>query len=196
MASETAMNYRETSTQIASWRTQIAELRQKMREARSAAEPEPVRDYELRTAAGTQRLSQLFGAHHDLIAIHNMGRGCVHCTLWADGFNGLYSHIADRAAFVVTSPDAVDVQRDFAASRGWRFPMASHQGSSFAEDMGYRSEKRGWLPGVSIFRRKSDRIVRVADTGFQPNDDFCSLWHFFDMLPEGAGDWRAKFVYQ
>ena len=80
----------------------------------------------------------------DLFVIHNMGRSCPNCTLWADGFNGIYPHIADRAAFVVASPDPPDVQQSFAASRGWRFPMVSHQGSSFAADMGYRSAI-GWL---------------------------------------------------
>jgi hypothetical protein len=37
----------------------------------------------------------------------------------------------------VSSPDPPDVQQKFAASRGWVFPMVSHMGSSFAEDMGY-----------------------------------------------------------
>jgi predicted dithiol-disulfide oxidoreductase (DUF899 family) len=192
---EGSTNYRDTSAQISSWRGQIAALREKMREARNAVEPEPVQDYEFRTVAGPLRLSQLFGAHRDLIAIHNMGRSCVHCTMWANGFNGLYPHIADRAAFVVTSPDAPDVQQAFASSRSWRFPMASHRDSAFAEDMGYRSATGGWLPDVSIFRHEADRVVRVADTGFQPNDDFCALWHFFDLLPDGAGDWRTKFRY-
>jgi predicted dithiol-disulfide oxidoreductase (DUF899 family) len=189
------MSYRDTAARLAAYRSQIAELRQKMREAQASVEPEPVRDYEFATPEGSVRLSQLFGGKQDLFVIHNMGRSCPHCTLWADGFNGLYPHIADRAAFVVSSPDAPDVQRRFAADRGWRFPMVSHQGSSFAADMGYHSAKDGWLPGVSVFRRDVDRILRVADTGFEPTDDFCSLWHLLDLLPEGAAGWNAKFNY-
>jgi predicted dithiol-disulfide oxidoreductase (DUF899 family) len=189
------MNYRDTTTKLAAYRDQITELRQKMRAAQASIEPEPVRDYEFATPTGPQRLSQLFGARPDLFVIHNMGRSCPHCTLWADGFNGIYPHVADRAAFVITSPDPPDVQRSFAASRGWRFPMVSHQGTGFAADMGYRSESGGWLPGVSVFRRKADQILRVADTGFQPSDDFCALWHLFDLLPEGVADWQAKFSY-
>jgi len=189
------MSYRDTAARLAAYRSQIAELRQKMREAQASVEPEPVRDYEFATPEGSVRLSQLFGGKQDLFVIHNMGRSCPHCTLWADGFNGLYPHIADRAAFVVSSPDAPDVQRRFAADRGWRFPMVSHQGSSFAADMGYHSAKDGWLPGVSVLRRGGERILRVADTGFEPSDDFCSLWHLFDLLPEGAAGWRAKFSY-
>lgn len=189
------MTYRETAKRLAEWRQQIVELRQKMREVAVAAEPEPVQDYEFATPRGPIHLSELFGDKPDLIAIHNMGRSCAHCTLWADGFNGTYPHIANRAAFVVTSPDPPDVQQAFAASRGWRFPMASHAGTSFAADMGYRSASGGWLPGVSVFRRDSDRIVRVADTRFEPGDDFCAVWHLFDLLPEGADGWRPQYAY-
>ena len=189
------MTYHDTAEKLAAWRGQIAELRQKMREAQASIAPEPVHDYELATLEGTVRLSQLFGTKRDLFIIHNMGRSCPNCTLWADGFNGIYPHIADRAAFVIASPDPPEVQRSFAGGRGWRMPMVSHQPSSFAADMGYRSAAGGWLPGVSVFRRNADRILRVADTGFAPNDDFCALWHLFDLLPEGTAGWRPKFSY-
>jgi predicted dithiol-disulfide oxidoreductase (DUF899 family) len=189
------MTYRDTHEKLAALRAQIAELRQKMREAQASVEPEPVQDYVFAAPQGAIRLSQLFGAKRDLFVIHNMGRSCVQCTLWADAFNGAYPHIANRAAFVVSSPDPPDVQQSFAANRGWRFPIVSHQGSSFAADMGYRSASGGWLPGVSVFGRNADRILRVADTGFEPGDDFCAVWHLFDLLPEGAAGWQPKYSY-
>jgi predicted dithiol-disulfide oxidoreductase (DUF899 family) len=86
----TAMTYQDTAGKLATWRGQIAELRQKMRDAQAAVEPEPMRDYEFTTAEGSLRLSQLFGTKRDLLVIHNMGRSCPNCTLWADGFNGIY----------------------------------------------------------------------------------------------------------
>jgi predicted dithiol-disulfide oxidoreductase (DUF899 family) len=104
------MNYRDTAAKLAAYRGEIARLRRKMREAQASVEPEPVRDYEFATLEGPVRLSQLFGPKRDLFVIHNMGRSCPHCTLWADGFNGIYPHIADRAAFVIASPDPPDVQ--------------------------------------------------------------------------------------
>jgi predicted dithiol-disulfide oxidoreductase (DUF899 family) len=189
------MNYRETSAQLAEYRRQIAELRNKMRDARAAAEPEEVVDYAFTRANGSVHLSELFRDKADLIVIHNMGSSCPYCTLWADGFNGIYDHLTNRAAFVVSSPDAPDLQKKFAASRGWRFPMVSHSGTSFAGDLGYRSVEGGWLPGVSVFRRDATRILRVSDTSFCPGDDFCALWHFFDLLPEGSTGWEAKFRY-
>jgi predicted dithiol-disulfide oxidoreductase (DUF899 family) len=174
-------------------------LRTKIRDAQATAEPEEVRDYEFATAAKPVLLSELFGGKDDLFVIHNMGSKCPHCTLWADGFNGIYHHLANRAGFVVSSPDPPALQSQFAASRGWRFPMVSHQGTSFAADMGYRAESGGWLPGISVFKRDTatprGRIVRVSNAGFSPGDDFCTLWHIFDLLPEGAGAWKAKFAY-
>ncbi len=187
--------YRDTQVQLAGLRRQIAELRQAMRVAQAAVEPEPVRDYEFRTSGGAVTLSTLFGNKPELIAVHNMGTGCPRCTLWADGFNGVYPHLADRAAFVVTSPDPPEVQQRFAAGRGWRFPMASHQGTSFAADMGYRAESGGWLPGVSVFKRDRNRLLRVADTRFRLGDDFCAVWHLFDLLPEGAAGWMPRYAY-
>ena len=189
------MGYRDNTAALAAYRSQITDIRRKMRALQATAEPEPVADYASATVDGTARLSRLFGGKDDLIVIHNMGTSCPGCTLWADGFNGIYEHLANRAAFVVCSPDAPDASRRFAAARGWRFPMVSHTGTEFAADMGYRSESGGWRPGVSVFRRDGDRIVRVSDTSFQPGDDFCAVWHLLDLLPDGAAGWSPKFSY-
>lgn len=189
------MKYADGSAKISEYRRQIAAIRQKMRETQLAVEPQQVDDYEFRTTEGSIRLSQLFGKHEDVIFIHNMGTSCPSCTMWADGYNGIHHHVASRAAFVVSSPDTPDVQRKFAASRGWTFPMVSHFGTTFAADMGYTSSKGGWLPGISVFQRQGNRIVRVSDARFSPGDDFCAVWHMFDMLPDGAGDWSPKKQY-
>lgn len=193
------MSDRETAAKLARYRRQIAELRAKIRETQASAEPEEVRDYAFATAEGSVLLSELFSGMDDLFVIHSMGTKCPSCTLWADGFNGIYPHLANRAGFVVSSPDPPALQQQFAAGRGWRFPMVSHHGTSFAADMGYRTESGGWLPGISVFKRDRatgrPRIVRVSNASFSPGDDFCTLWHIFDLLPEGAGGWTAKFAY-
>jgi predicted dithiol-disulfide oxidoreductase (DUF899 family) len=188
------MTYSETTAKLAQYRERIAALREEMRGLQETIEPEAVKDYRFATAAGEVSLSQLFGEQRDLFVIHNMGASCPYCTLWADGFNGVTQHLANRAAFVVSSPDVPAKQAEFAASRGWRFPMVSHQGSSFARDMGYGGDE-GWMPGVSVFRKAGSQILRVADTGFCPGDEFCAVWHFFDLIPEGAGDWEPRYKY-
>jgi predicted dithiol-disulfide oxidoreductase (DUF899 family) len=162
--------------------------------------PEPVEDYVLKGAEGEDvRLSDLFGDKSDLILVHNMGSSCPYCTLWADGLNGVVHHLEDRAGFVVVSPDAPAVQQSFAASRGWRFRMASAAGSSFTKDLGFEAEHEGkaWpMPGCSTFRKGEDgRIERVAKTFFGPGDPYCAVFHLFPLLADGTGDWQAKLDY-
>lgn len=188
------MDYRDTVVQLNEYRQKIAALRAEMRGLQAGIEPQNVPDYRFATLEGEVPLSALFGDKPDLFIIHNMGQGCPYCTMWADGFNGVLPHLQDRAAFVLTTPDDPRTQAAFARGRGWNFRMVSHQGTDFAADMGYKSE-RGFMPGVSVFQKKGAKIMRVSDTGLGPGDDFCSVWHFLDLLPEGPAGWRARFAY-
>src|SRR5437879_11525777 len=96
------MTYKDTAEKLARYRREIAGLRQKMHEAQASSEPEEVEDYEFAVPGGTSRLSALFGEKETLFVVHNMGMSCAYCTLWADGFNGAYDHLRNRAAFVVS----------------------------------------------------------------------------------------------
>ena len=189
------MNYKDGSKELRGFREQIASIRADMRELQATIKPQEVEDYSFATPNGEVRLSSLFGDKDDLIVIHNMGRSCPYCTLWADGFNGIHKHLEDRAAFVVISPDPPSVQQEFAEGRGWGFRMVSHRGSRFASDMGFGSEAEGWKPGISVFQRKDGRMLRVSDSNLGPGDDFCALWHIFDLLPGGAKGWQPKYHY-
>ena len=182
------MNYTDVNGKLADYRRQIADIREKMRDTLATVEPQEVQDYEFTTSDGLVHLSELFGDQEDLILIHNMGTSCACCTLWADGYNRIHQHVVKRAAFAVSSPDRPEIQKKIAQSRGWKFPMVSHAGSTFAADMGYVSANGGWTPGVSVFKRDGASIARVSDTGFSPGDDYCTLWHFFDLLPGGVGE--------
>lgn len=159
--------------------------------------PQPtVREYQLTGPAGASvTLASLFGDKDDLILIHNMGTECSYCTLWADGFNGVLPHLENRAAFIVVSPDDPATQAQFAESRGWQFRMVSSQGTSFRADMGFQTDDEV-MPGVSVFRRQPDgTITHVAKDFFGPGDEYCGLWHLFDLLPGGAGAWEPQFTY-
>jgi predicted dithiol-disulfide oxidoreductase (DUF899 family) len=199
------MTYADTMTQLNAKRAELARVRGEMRALQALVEPQPVEDYVLAGWNGPVRLSELFGDKRDLIVIHNMGTGCPACTMWADGFNGVYQHLASRAAFALASPNPVEAQKQFAASRGWRFPMVSYEGSRFAEDMGYRhrgdeSDEKlgGWNPGVSAFRKdEQGRIWRLSDAEFGDDwDVYCVVWHLFDLFPDGAAEFRPRYSYQ
>ena len=174
--------------------------KQRLIEARKRRPKESIQEYIFKDVNGNEvRLSELFGEKDDLILVHNMGTGCRHCTMWADGFTGLVPHLEDRAAFVVCSPDKPDVQKKFAEKRNWNFRMISAVENSFIKDMGFW-EEGGPYPGpwrgVSTFHRDYDgKIYRVAKTHFSPSDDFCPVWPFLDMLESGTNGWEPKYSY-
>jgi predicted dithiol-disulfide oxidoreductase (DUF899 family) len=160
--------------------------RQKMFKVLGKMAKMDIQDYVLKDRNNKDiKFSELFGDKQDLILIHNMGKSCSYCTMWADGFNGIFPHIEKRAAFALVSPDAPEVQRDFADNRGWKFRMYSGIDSPFIKDMGYQTDKGDYWPGASAFHKDEDgNITRVSKTFFGPGDYFCSVWHFFDMLPQ------------
>jgi len=176
---------------------QATAIREKMAELRRSVPPEKVKDYELTASNGEKiRLSQLFGDKKELFVIHNMGRACPYCTLWADGFNGVVKHLENRASFVLSSPDSPEIQTAFAKSRNWEFRMVSTQGSTFARDLEYQGDD--WLrPGTSVFtKNEKGEIFRVSSAEFGPGDDYCQVWHLFDLLPKGADGWQPRFAYR
>jgi predicted dithiol-disulfide oxidoreductase (DUF899 family) len=187
--------------EIDSLESELELAKQRLVEARKRRPREEVQNYLFKGVDdGDVRLSELFGVKNDLILVHNMGTGCCHCTMWADGFTGLVPHLQDRAAFVVCSPDKPEVQKKFAAKRNWNFKMVSAHDNSFIRDMGFWEDSGpypGPWPGVSTFHRDPDgKIFRVAKTHFSPNDDFCAVWPFLDMLENGSNGWEPKYNYE
>lgn len=189
------MSETETQEDLKALEKEFYMLSQRLAKARKAYAPEPVEDHAFDTPQGTVHLSELFGDRDDLLVVHNMGKGCAYCTLWADGFVGLHPHILDRTAFAISSPDSPEVQGEFADSRGWPFRMVSTQNSDFTKAMGYEMAA-GYMPGVSAFRRQADgSIVRTGHTPFGPGDQFCGVWPMFDLLSPDGGEWKPRFAY-
>ena len=56
-------------------------------------------------------------------------------------------------------------------------------------DNAVRYTPPGGKISVVLEAENSGLCLRVSDTGFSPGDDFCTLWHFFDLLPGGVGNW-------
>ncbi|MEW6051520.1 MAG: DUF899 family protein [Candidatus Zixiibacteriota bacterium] len=176
---------------------EILKTKQKLTKLRKKLPKKEISDYTFKTWEGADvTLSSLFDERNELIVVHNMGKACRYCTLWADGFNGIYWHMENRLPFVVVSPDDYQTQRAFGQMRGWKFRMFSSYGTRFFADMGFASKDESPWPGVSAFvRDKKGRIFQVAKTYFGPGDDFCAVWHFLDLLPKGANGWEPQYSY-
>ena len=164
---------------------------------RRALPPEEVPNYVFDGHEGkSSSLFDAFGTKDDLIVIHNMGKACRLCTMWADGIDGVSAHMRDRAGLLVVSEDPVRTQKAMAKARGWRFPMASSKGTPFFRDMGFVGKDGSPRPGVSTFHREPDgRILRVARAVFGPGDDYCPTFAFLALLREGQDGWWPKTSY-
>lgn len=174
-----------TLKQIEQLESDILKQKKKLSELKLSLPLQETNDYSFTSRDGSKiSLSDLFGDQEELILIHNMGSSCSYCTRWADGFTGIESWLKERAAFALASPDDYKHQAEFADGRGWKFKMVSTAGNSFSADMSYEAADGSPLPGVSTFRKRADgKIERIAHAPFGPGDDFCSIWHFFDLLP-------------
>ena len=186
---------KSAAKKIQSLELSLVRQQEKLAALKRRQPPESVADYVLAGPTGPVKLSALFGKKRDLIVIHNMGASCPYCTMWADGFNGIHPHLADRAGFVVVSPDRPAAQKKFAKGRGWKFPMYSGQGSTFIQDMGFMPKPDQPMPGVSTFRKKGGKIERVASGYFGPFDAFCATWPLIALLDGGVGGWQPKHRY-
>jgi predicted dithiol-disulfide oxidoreductase (DUF899 family) len=189
------MKPKKLAKKLTHWEERLVKQHKKLAKLKRKLPRKPVEDYTFATLNGPVKLSALFGGKKDLIVVHNMGAACSYCTMWADGFNGVYPHLADRAAFVVVSPDSPAAQKKFAAGRGWRFPLVSGGKSNFSEDLGFKEGKDQWWPGVSTFQLARGKIHHVASAGFGPFDPFCGVWHFFALLGDGVDNWQPKYRY-
>lgn len=155
------------------------------------------------------RLNELFAPGQDsLILIHFMFAAgaenpCPMCTMWADGYDAVAEHVAQRAAMVMVAKAEIGKLRSFAAARGWnRLRLLSSHDNGFNADFGMEDDFGQW-PGVSVFRKNADGKVFHFYTGSAPIgpdlgrgiDLMSPVWHLFDLLPEGRGEWFPSLSY-
>jgi len=175
---------------------EIAEKKKELAKLRAEIPPTQISDYTFEDSQGGEvKLSHLFGHKNELVLVSNMGKSCVYCTLWADNFNGIVKPLNDRAAFAVVSPDAPKVQKEFAASRSWKFQLLSHHNNNWAADFGFLGENH-IMPGAASFSKNNDgKIFYHSKAFFGPGDNYCNLWDFIDLLPKGVDGWMPKYDY-
>ncbi len=130
---------------------------------------------------------------NELLVIHNMGKACKHCTLWADVFNASYPIITTRVPIILTSPNEYEILDSFSKERNWSIPCYSYHNSSFAKDLGYEfmsnEGKKQYWPGISSLYKEEGKIYRFAKDTFGPNDSYCTPWNSFELLKNGV-NWQ------
>ena len=193
MRSEDARSDSELEAEIKALEASLYEQTLALNELKKQRRGTPVPDYTFESLLGPVTLSQLFGAHDRLLVIHNMGQACRYCTLWGDGFNGFLPHLESALSVVLVSKDAPELQQTFAHSRGWRFRMASHRGTTYLEEQAVQGQ--GNYPGAVAYRREGEQIYRLGDAAFGPGDLYCSQWNLLGLAGLTEADWTPQFRY-
>lgn len=173
---------------------EIFALKDELREMQKSAEPERLtKEYQFQTPSGVKTLADLFGERDALVILHNMGRSCKYCSLWADCLNPVADHIQTQASFVMVNGDDLEVQKQTKAERGWRFAMVRDDSAEFTADMGFYPDE-SYYPGISALIRLEDGTIARKNKSFLgPGDDYCALWPVLDLFGAGS-DWEDKVV--
>ena len=98
------------------------------------------KQYQFETDAGKNSLADLFRGRSQLLVYHFMfgpdyTAGCPACSAIADGFNGIYVHLAnhDVMRWAVSRAPLAKLQ-SYKQRMGWTFPWASSFGTDFNYD--------------------------------------------------------------
>src|SRR5215813_15560489 len=100
--------------------------------------------YRFETDEGIASLADLFRGRSQLLVYHFMfgpeyQAGCPSCSAIADGFNGIWNHLANHDVMLwAVSRAALAKLQAFKRRMGWTFPWASSFSADFNADFGVR----------------------------------------------------------
>jgi predicted dithiol-disulfide oxidoreductase (DUF899 family) len=163
--------------------------------------------------AGKQTLSELFDGRSQLVVYHFMFHpddeaGCPHCSLRADGFDGIDTHLAQRdVTLVVVSRAPLAKLTAYKKRMGWHFEWVSSLGSEFNYDFGvsftpeemaakkalfnYKMQfpGRSEREGHSVFYKdESGAIFHTYSCYDRGNEMLANHYHYLDLVPKGRDE--------
>jgi predicted dithiol-disulfide oxidoreductase (DUF899 family) len=173
---------------------------------------EPVeKNYQFETDRGRESLGELFAGRSQLIIYHFMfgpdwEAGCKSCSFWADNFNGIVAHLAQRdVTMLAVSRAPLAKLEAFKKRLGWSFRWVSCGDSDFNFDYqaSFKPEQEGRaqynyapktnsmsdLVGISVFFRDDDgRIYHTYSCYGRGVDMLNTAYHYLDLAPKGRDE--------
>jgi predicted dithiol-disulfide oxidoreductase (DUF899 family) len=171
------------------------------------------KEYTFDGANGRETLFDLFAGRSQLVVYHFMFHpdekaGCPHCSLRADGFNGIIPHLNQRdVTMVVVSRAPYDKLSGYQKRMGWTFKWVSSADSSFNYDYQasftpeQMSSKTAYYnfticdplaperEGHSIFfKDESGALFHTYSCYNRGNDKLNIHYHYLDLVPKGRGE--------
>jgi len=171
------------------------------------------KDYWFEGPDGRKSLAELFAGRSQLIVYHFMfapddAAGCPHCSLRADGFNGIGPHLNQRdATMAVISRAPYAKLAEYQKRMGWTLHWYSSGDSGFNFDYHVSftpqefSEKKAFYnfkiqdpqaperEGHSVFYKdKHDKVFHCYSCYDRGNDMLNIHYHYLDMVPKGRDE--------
>ena len=133
--------------------------------------------------------------------------GCKSCSFWADNYDGIGVHLAQRDVTMVTISRApLPTLEAFKRRMGWTFTWLSSFGSDFNHDfhvtfsederrgdVDYNFERRKFgapeAPGASVFYRDEDGVVYHTYSCYARGlDAMNGAYQWLDLTPKGRDE--------
>jgi predicted dithiol-disulfide oxidoreductase (DUF899 family) len=154
------------------------------------------------------KLSELCSADRPLVLLHFMfGKAqtvpCPMCTMWADGYDGVIPHLSQRLDLVVFVAGDPALFESYARERGWKnLRIVSAADSTLKARLGFEGEDGSQHPGATVITRVGDDLVHsysvcayFGEEGYRGMDLLSPVWNFFDLTPDGRGEFIPSKRY-
>ncbi|MGE5706453.1 MAG: DUF899 domain-containing protein [Nitrososphaerales archaeon] len=176
------------------------------------------KEYVFEGENGKQTLSELFDGRSQLIVYHFMfdpswEAGCLHCSFWADNFNGIIVHLNHRdTSMIAVSRAPYSKLAVYRKRMGWDFKWVSSYDTDFNFDyhMSFTQEelvkKKAFYnlvaqdtssperEGVSVFYKDpAGRIFHTYSAYARGIDMLNVAYHYLDLVPKGRDEADHEF---
>jgi predicted dithiol-disulfide oxidoreductase (DUF899 family) len=179
------------------------------------------KSYTFEGPSGRLSLDELFAGRSQLLVYHFMlgptwEEGCTHCSFWADSFDGIPVHLAQRdVTFTAISRAPLARIEAYRQRMGWSFPWVSSGGSDFNFDyqasatpeeiaagrayynFEIRPNTMSEMVGVSVFYRSGPGEVYHTYSCYSRGVEMVNgAYHFLDLVPKGRDEDSLRYPMQ
>jgi predicted dithiol-disulfide oxidoreductase (DUF899 family) len=171
------------------------------------------KEYVFEGPDGRQKLSELFRGRSQLIVYHFMfdpswEAACLHCSFWADNFNGVIVHLNQRdVTMIAVSRAPYSKLAAYQKRMGWNFKWISSHDTDFnfdyhvsftpeelaRKEANYNFNMQDPLSsereGVSVFYKDPTGRVFHTYSAYARGIDMLNVaYHYLDLVPKGRDE--------
>jgi predicted dithiol-disulfide oxidoreductase (DUF899 family) len=176
------------------------------------------KEYVFEGPNGKQTLRELFDGRSQLIVYHFMfdptwEAACLHCSFWADNFNGIIVHLNQRdVTMIAVSRAPYSKLAAYEKRMGWDFKWVSSYDTDFNFDyhVSFTPEEldrkeifynynlqdthSSEREGVSVFYKgPADRVYHTYSAYARGIDMLNVAYHYLDLVPKGRDEAGHEF---